>query len=248
MTTRWPSHALHLTRRRRLGCSRCVPCAGSLSLGRQHFMKQILNPLILALVASAASAHSQTFRTNEMNRTQAQKISSHIVHHLPAKISEHEILTFVGTNGLPFGYTVGGKNGGTLFFLLSDGWRLEMTIAVTPYSPATRLQRSVGYSSSNRQFDGLAPIERLGPCLNNLRQIEGATVQWAIVSGRSTNAIPDWEDIIPHLAYRKLQCPEGGTYTLGPVNGRPSCSIAAHRKLSDEEYALLSTSLHSTRR
>src|SRR6266850_4190427 len=31
----WPNHALQrLTRRGRRGCSRCVPCAGSLSLGR----------------------------------------------------------------------------------------------------------------------------------------------------------------------------------------------------------------------
>ncbi len=32
-TTR-PNHALHLTRRERRGCHRCVPCAGSLRLGR----------------------------------------------------------------------------------------------------------------------------------------------------------------------------------------------------------------------
>ena len=29
-----PNHALHLNRRERRGCNRCVPCAGSLSLGR----------------------------------------------------------------------------------------------------------------------------------------------------------------------------------------------------------------------
>jgi hypothetical protein len=30
----WPNHALQRTRRGRRGCSRGVPCAGSLSLGR----------------------------------------------------------------------------------------------------------------------------------------------------------------------------------------------------------------------
>jgi len=29
-----PNHALQRTRRERRGCNRCVPCAGSLSLGR----------------------------------------------------------------------------------------------------------------------------------------------------------------------------------------------------------------------
>jgi len=31
--TLWPNHALQRTRRGRRGCNRCVPCAGSLSLG-----------------------------------------------------------------------------------------------------------------------------------------------------------------------------------------------------------------------
>ena len=29
-----PNHALQRTRRERRGCNRCLPCAGSLSLGR----------------------------------------------------------------------------------------------------------------------------------------------------------------------------------------------------------------------
>src|SRR5262249_26051526 len=32
--TTWPNHALQRTRRERRGCNHCVPCAGSLSLGR----------------------------------------------------------------------------------------------------------------------------------------------------------------------------------------------------------------------
>lgn len=34
MTTRPNEHALQRTRRERRGCNPCVPCAGSLSLGR----------------------------------------------------------------------------------------------------------------------------------------------------------------------------------------------------------------------
>jgi hypothetical protein len=34
MTTLWPNHALQRTRHDAVVCNRCVPCAGSLSLGR----------------------------------------------------------------------------------------------------------------------------------------------------------------------------------------------------------------------
>jgi len=37
-----PNHALQRTRRERRGCNRCVPWAGSLSLGRSVFQRKQL--------------------------------------------------------------------------------------------------------------------------------------------------------------------------------------------------------------
>jgi hypothetical protein len=40
-----PNHALQRTRRERRGCNCCVPCAGSLSLGRQVFFCGLKRPI-----------------------------------------------------------------------------------------------------------------------------------------------------------------------------------------------------------
>jgi len=68
------------------------------------------------------------------------------------------------------------------------------------------------------------------PCINNLRQIDGATQQWAIEHHKDTNAVPTWDDLRPYIR-NTLSCPAGGTYTLGPVGGLPACSVPAHEKL-----------------
>jgi len=41
MTTKWANHALQRTRPERRGCNRCVPRAGSLSLGRYPKMRAL---------------------------------------------------------------------------------------------------------------------------------------------------------------------------------------------------------------
>jgi hypothetical protein len=40
MTRVPPDHALQRARRESRGCNRCVPCAGSLSLGRSAYLNQ----------------------------------------------------------------------------------------------------------------------------------------------------------------------------------------------------------------
>ena len=65
------------------------------------------------------------------------------------------------------------------------------------------------------------------PCVNNLRQLEGAKATWALENHRDqdTNYVPTWQEIQPYLG-RTLVCPEGGTYTIGRVSERPRCSLA----------------------
>ncbi len=62
-------------------------------------------------------------------------------------------------------------------------------------------------------------------CINILRQIDGAKQQWAIENHKLTNDVPTWADIQPYL--RGDRCPDGGTYTIGPVRDLPTCSIAS---------------------
>jgi hypothetical protein len=65
-------------------------------------------------------------------------------------------------------------------------------------------------------------------CINNLRQIDGATQTWVIEKQKDTNAVPAWNDILPYLK-SPPKCPSGGTYTLGSVSRMPTCSIRKHQ-------------------
>jgi hypothetical protein len=69
-------------------------------------------------------------------------------------------------------------------------------------------------------------------CINNLRQLDGAKVQWALENNKPTNAIPTWKDVMPYMSrggtYRPW-CPQGGVYRLGGLTEFPSCSMPAHK-------------------
>ena len=66
-------------------------------------------------------------------------------------------------------------------------------------------------------------------CINNLRQIDGATQQWALETKQAATAVPaaDGSTIEPYL--KKLPtCPAGGTtfgnsYTMTTVAEQPIC-------------------------
>src|ERR1043165_869686 len=66
---------------------------------------------------------------------------------------------------------------------------------------------------------------KAGGCINNLRQIDGATQQWALDNKRKPETNVAWNDITPYLKL-ELTCPQGGKYTIGPtVSNAPTCSI-----------------------
>jgi len=68
-------------------------------------------------------------------------------------------------------------------------------------------------------------------CINNLRQIDGATQQWALEAKASPSANVTYSEISPYLKHAVL-CPAGGTnatfssnYTLNGVTNNPVCQI-----------------------
>jgi len=67
-------------------------------------------------------------------------------------------------------------------------------------------------------------------CINRLRQIEGAKVQWALEHHKTTNDTPTWDDLRSSFTRTRLplECPGEGVYTIGRVGELPSCSIARH--------------------
>ncbi len=88
--------------------------------------------------------------------------------------------------------------------------------------------------------------EQANACINNLRQIDGASQQWAPENKFSTRDILTAEQIIPYLKLGKevFRCPSGGTYTFGSLTNSPTCSIPGHaivHAASTESSALNNT-------
>ena len=66
-------------------------------------------------------------------------------------------------------------------------------------------------------------------CINNLRQIDAAKQQWALVNNKTDEAIPTALDLLPYLKGGVFPvCPSGGTYTINAVGLPPTCSVPGH--------------------
>ena len=71
-------------------------------------------------------------------------------------------------------------------------------------------------------------------CINNLRQIDGATQTWALENKKAPDSAATYSDIVSYLKNAVI-CPAGGTafsdsYTINGVTNKPTCKkdTAAH--------------------
>jgi len=75
---------------------------------------------------------------------------------------------------------------------------------------------------------GLVIIHR-NACINNLRQIDAAKEQWALEKNKRSDDVPRPEDLLPYLKDGIFPaCPDGGTYSVNPVDELPACSFQGH--------------------
>ena len=67
-------------------------------------------------------------------------------------------------------------------------------------------------------------------CVVNLKNIEAAKVQWAAENRKLSTETPSEDELFgPGKPIRdKLACPSGGTYSLNPVDDKPTCSVPGH--------------------
>ncbi len=67
-------------------------------------------------------------------------------------------------------------------------------------------------------------------CIANLKQLDGATQQWAVEAKKAATAVPTDADIFGAALYIRAKplCPLGGIYTFGSVADGPRCSIPGH--------------------
>jgi len=67
-------------------------------------------------------------------------------------------------------------------------------------------------------------------CVANLKSIEGAKAYWALENKKNDQDVPSDADLFGQdkAIARKPDCPAGGTYTLGSVADKPTCSVPEH--------------------
>ena len=66
-------------------------------------------------------------------------------------------------------------------------------------------------------------------CINNLRQINDAKLQWALDKNKGATDAPTTQDLLPYLKDGTFPtCPDGGTYTINAVGELPTCSVPGH--------------------
>ncbi len=67
-------------------------------------------------------------------------------------------------------------------------------------------------------------------CIANLKQLDGAILQWALENGKPKGSAPTDLELFGPERYIKVKpaCPGNGAYTLGTVGAKPTCTIPGH--------------------
>jgi hypothetical protein len=66
-------------------------------------------------------------------------------------------------------------------------------------------------------------------CINNLRMIDAAKQQWALLNNKTDETVPVALDLLPYLKGNVFPvCPSGGSYTINAVGTPPTCSVPGH--------------------
>ena len=105
-------------------------------------------------------------------------------------------------------------------------------VGETAQQQQQRLQQWEAASQQARaaaqQSQSQSVIQR-SACIANLKLIDAAKLQWALVSNKTEDAIPSVQDLLPYFKDGGFPvCPSGGTYTINSVGQTPTCSIPGH--------------------
>jgi prepilin-type N-terminal cleavage/methylation domain-containing protein len=66
-------------------------------------------------------------------------------------------------------------------------------------------------------------------CQHNLKQILGSKERWGMENNKSATDTPDWPDLAPFFVRSQVDCPAGGSYTIGRMDQIPTCDIGGVR-------------------
>lgn len=73
-----------------------------------------------------------------------------------------------------------------------------------------------------------AARQQVNACINNLRQIDGATQQWALENKKTDQDRPTAQELAVYIKGGLPKCPAGGTYAVSNAGTLPTCSIPGH--------------------
>ena len=73
-------------------------------------------------------------------------------------------------------------------------------------------------------------LSQQNACIENLRQIFGAKTAWSLEQRKTPSDTPNDDDLFGATLFirAKPACPGNGTYSLLPVDTKPTCSIGDH--------------------
>ncbi len=80
---------------------------------------------------------------------------------------------------------------------------------------------------------------RAKSCQGNLRQIETAKEQWAMDTKAASTATPTEANLAPDYVKSYPGCPSNGSYTIGNMSTRPTCSIGTNGTTDESDDHVL---------
>jgi outer membrane lipoprotein-sorting protein len=120
---------------------------------------------------------------------------------------------------------------GTITFTTKD-IEINPTLSADDFDyPVPRGVRLIRMPSASTSTSAASSTEasRRNACINNLRQIDAAKNEFALEKGKKNGDPVTATDIAPYIMGGVLpKCPAGGTYTIGKVGEKPTCSIPGH--------------------
>ncbi len=79
---------------------------------------------------------------------------------------------------------------------------------------------------------------RAKACIDNLKQIDSAKIQWAMDNKASNTQTPAMTDLTPTYIRSAPNCPSTGTYSINNIGTLPTCSIGADTSFPEYSHTL----------
>ncbi len=124
------------------------------------------------------------------------------------------------------------KRNGVLITGVSSAGAKEMvaSVMVAPFAMMAGIAIPSIMSARTMSRSHARSIPQENDCVNNLRMMEAAKEQWALMEKKESGDEVKASDIIQFLGEGKMpKCPQGGIYSLGTIGTNAKCSHPGHQ-------------------